>query len=396
MPLKLLSPEAIKQAAAKKFSSSRSAWLAGEGPWPLVYPLGTVTQRDMAADSAFVGSWIQQWRDWATPGARVVWEQRSWSTLGRHEVPARVEFESADAVAALADALEFWSTTKRRRDYLVTVWPQLDRHPVIKTRLEVLAAWSEEDFQRLVAFLHWVLTNSRSGMYLRQLPVQGLDTKWAGDRRGAILDFLRAIRGTESEQDFYGACGLQRSPPRVRMRILCPDLARACGGLTDIEAPLMEVDALHLMPREVLIVENLETGLALPNLPGCVVFMKLGLAVGLLADVKWLREVPITYWGDIDTHGFGILNLARKTLPQVRSLLMDARTLSDFRELAVQEPRQAPLGQLEFLTDEEREVLAGLYEDRWGSKVRLEQERLPLEHCVLELRNHSARRILSI
>lgn len=382
MPPKLPSPEAVRQAAAKRFSSSRSAWLAGEGTWPLVFSLGAVTQRDMAADSAAVGSWIHQWRDWSAPGVRVVWERRSWPALGRHDVPAQVEFEGPESVAAVIGAGEFWATSKRRRDHLVGIWPQLVQHGVFRTQLEVITAWTEDDFQRLVALMHWVLANPKSGFYLRQLPIEGLDTKWAGERRGAILDFLCAIRDEAKELDFHAACGLQRPPRRVRMRILCDTIAKRCGGLRDIEAPLTDVNGLDLQPQSVLVVENLETGLALPNLPGRVAFMKLGLAVGLLAEVAWLRDVPITYWGDIDTHGFAILNIARQTFPQVHSALMDEGTLTEFRHLAVREPKQAPNGAFEALTGPERNVLAGLYEDRWGPQLRLEQERLPLERCL--------------
>lgn len=386
MPLKLLSPEAVKEAAAKKFVAMRSAWLAGEGAWPLTIPLGGLTQKDLAAQPAFVGDWIHRWRNWSAPGARVIWEQRSWPALGAHEVPARVEFDTPEAVAEATDAGEFWSLTKRRRDHLVALWPQLARHTVFRTHLEVIAAWAEDDFDRLVAFLHWVMANPGSGLYLRQLPIPGLDTKWAGERRGAILDFLRAIREDDArESDFYAACGLMRPPARVRLRILCPELARQCGGLRDIEAPLRQVNALQLAPEEVFIVENLETGLALPEMPSRVVFMKLGLAVGLLAEVTWLQGRPITYWGDIDTHGFAILNTARKTLGKVRSALMDRRTVEEFKELAGREPKQAPRGDSACLTDDERSVLEGLYGDRWGVQLRLEQERLPLDYCASEL-----------
>ena len=52
-----------------------------------------------------------------------------------------------------------------------------------------------------------------------------------------------------------------------------------------------------------------------------------GYAVSRVAGLPWLRDVPLYYWGDIDTHGFRILDLLRSRFPEVRSMLMDRATL---------------------------------------------------------------------
>jgi len=39
--------------------------------------------------------------------------------------------------------------------------------------------------------------------------------------------------------------------------------------------------------------------------------MRLGYAVDVLGQLPWLQEAQCIYWGDIDTHGFAILNRAR-------------------------------------------------------------------------------------
>jgi hypothetical protein len=68
-----------------------------------------------------------------------------------------------------------------------------------------------------------------------------------------------------------------------------------------------------------------------------------GLGYGLerLADVEWLRQVEVHYWGDIDTHGFGILNRLRARLPDAHSFLMDRSTLEAHRALWGQEPAES-------------------------------------------------------
>ena len=177
-------------------------------------------------------------------------------------------------------------------------------------------------------------------MYLRQLPIEGLDTKWIERRKGLVTGLVCAIRGEVQRADFFAACGLQRPRHRIRVRLLCPIYEKSVGGLEDVKSPLEEIAALPLAPAAAIIVENLETGLALPEFPGVVALMKLGFAAGVLEDVPWMQGLDTLYWGDIDTHGYAILNSARRALPSLRSILMDKETLFEYRKLWVEEPEQ--------------------------------------------------------
>ena len=63
-----------------------------------------------------------------------------------------------------------------------------------------------------------------------------------------------------------------------------------------------------------------------------------GYAVPVLEPLGWLAGLDVVYWGDIDTHGFAILNRLRHHLPHARSMLMDRATLLDHRDHWVTEP----------------------------------------------------------
>ena len=128
--------------------------------------------------------------------------------------------------------------------------------------------------------------------------------------------------------------------------------------------------------------ENLDTGLALPDLAGTVGIMKLGNAVSALGMVPWLQGIHAIYWGDIDTHGFAILDRARKVLPQLRSVLMDEATALRYQNLWGTEPLQTTNAPLENLSASERAVYNALKANTWGQSVRLEQERLPWAECL--------------
>src|SRR5262249_21010370 len=136
----------------------------------------------------------------------------------------------------------------------------------------------------------------------------------------------------------------------------------------------------------VIIVENLATGLALPDLPGVVVFMRLGNAVGVLNGIPLLRGVDAVYWGDIDTHGYAILNHARRALPNVKSILMGKETLFAYQNLWGQEPVQNDSAEFSLLQAHERMVYDALCSQAWGKNIRLEQERIPWT-CALETIN---------
>lgn len=81
------------------------------------------------------------------------------------------------------------------------------------------------------------------------------------------------------------------------------------------------------------------------------------------------------YWGDLDTHGFAILDQLRSHFPHVDSLLMDRVTLLKYQCFWGEEP--TPIQRdLPRLTPAESALYDDLRFDRLQSKLRLEQERV--------------------
>ncbi len=133
---------------------------------------------------------------------------------------------------------------------------------------------------------------------------------------------------------------------------------------------------MDIQPARVFIVENLQTGLAFEDLAGSVVIMRLGYGVDVLGQIPWLQQARCIYWGDIDTHGFAILNRARTCLPDVETVLMDESTLLIHRELWVEEKDQHPAMTLPLLSGVEQQLFQTLKSNTLGQQVRLEQERI--------------------
>jgi hypothetical protein len=153
-------------------------------------------------------------------------------------------------------------------------------------------------------------------------------------------------------------------------------IAYRSHSVGDITAPVDDLAGISWPVSHVFIVENLQTGLAMSDMPGAVVFMRLGYNVDVLARLPWLARARCIYWGDLDTHGFAILHRARSYIPELQSVLMDEETLLRHKALWVDEAAQHSAAELTLLTKDEQQLYRDLKQQRWGQNVRLEQERI--------------------
>jgi hypothetical protein len=216
-------------------------------------------------------------------------------------------------------------------------------------------------------------------VYLRQINVPGVHSKFIERHRALLGELLDQVLSPEAIDmaapggvaGFERRYGLRSKPALVRFRLLDGDRM----GLTDLSVPADEFARLSLPARRVFITENEINFLAFPCLPDSLVIFGAGYGFDALAEASWLADRDIYYWGDIDTHGFAILDQLREHFPQTRSLLMDRATLLAHRDLWGQEdvPTKRPLCRL-------RPDEASLYEDlcldRIAPALRLEQERI--------------------
>ena len=278
----------------------------------------------------------------------------------------------------MVEQAQRWGLAEERYGRMVQRWPVLSVGAALRSKFGVLADYPAQEFERLLSLLEWLAANPASNLYVRQVPVQGLDTKWIEQRAGVVTSLVRALWPEREGTSLHEVCGFRKPPYRVRVRMLCPLLRERVGGLCDIEAPIDELARLPIEPEAVVIVENRETGLALPDISGAVAIMGLGHAASVLGALTWTQTgKTAVYWGDIDTHGYAILSKARRILPGLRSVLMDEATLLSARSLWGHEPMQCADVDTEYLLDDERATYEGLRSQAWGVNVRLEQERLP-------------------
>ncbi len=374
----LLAKKEITQKLRQKYHNNHREWLAGGGVWPLALSLGSPVERYAVENIKAVQEWQQHWHAWRGEG-EIVWVERRWPGLGTQRLPEKIVFHKPLQVASWIGESERWTRAVSRYNQMISSWSCLSGE--LKRNFEVLADYEEDDFNRLVAMLMWLEANPNSGLYIRQLPVIGVDTKWIESRESVVFSLLQAITAADGKKDLYDLAGLRKEPTLLRFRLLDAELRRVFGGTGDISAPVEDVARLQLPARHVFFAENLQTGLAFSDLPGSIVFMRAGYAVDLFGRLRWLQRLPCYYWGDIDTHGFAILNRMRNYFPHVKSVLMDKETFLDHRILWGKEEKPRKNAELNFLSDDERELYIGLSNGQWDINLRLEQERIPWSYA---------------
>lgn len=380
-------PKDIHKQLLSRYKTKKREWLeasvknldAHEKLWPFEVKLGIPTENQAKQQLADVRTWVETWQSWNGIG-ELIWRDKHWRTVGTQSVPEKIIFNTPSDVTQWIDETERWERAKQRYSYFISRWPMLS--PKLTRYYDLLADYSELDYQRLLDMISWIILNPDSNLYIRQLPVSGLDSKWLEGRKSILSDLIRIIKAEPSnKEEFFKLYGIKMPPQLIRVRILDHELRKNIGGLGDISVPVEQLAKLDIPVKNIFIVENLQTGLAFGDLPGTIVIMQLGYGVDVLGSLPWLTKAHCVYWGDLDTHGFAILSRARTYLPELESVLMNEETLHSHEELWVEEKVQHGAEALPMLTNNEQAVYKAIKHNAWGQNIRLEQERISWDYA---------------
>ena len=349
------------------------ALATGESPFPRRLVLKTPTSSEMIDRFDDVRTWIAELLTVAC--CRVEMREFTHRMLGTNAVPQAVWIDHLDNALELLgkgrEAARFQTLLDRARD-----------EPALLTwaaRKPLRALELADDWERLLAVVRWVRGHPRPGIYLRQVDIPGVNSKFIESRLGVLSELLGAVM---PQSGFAGGgiarfttrYGFRDKPVRIRLRELDAN-RRIIPGVScaDIELDADSFASLNVQFRQVFITENEINFLAFPPVPDSVVLFGAGYGWHAWAGARWLRLCPLIYWGDIDTHGFKILNQLRNHFPHVESLLMDRATLMA-HELVWGAELNPVTHDLPNLTDAERALFDELRDNRIRPRLRLEQE----------------------
>jgi hypothetical protein len=333
---------------------------------PIEIPVRGPKASEIGDNLVAVRDWISALTAGSGTGRRydVVLGQIGGRHIGRNALPSRVVVSTTDQAWALLGVgrhverfnmlLELADTTPAVRTWVLT-------HP--HRALELAEA-----MPRLLAAFEWLDTHRDSGQYLREISAPGVDTKFAEKHR-SVLAAMLGVSSTAA--GFVSDLGLRAKPEMVRIRV-----STSLGlpaSISEMALRASELRELTISPRSAIVIENEVTYLSVDVPEDGIVIWGKGFEVDRVGRLPWLADIPVNYWGDLDTHGFAILDRLRAWLPHTRSVLMDRETLLTHRERWVREDRPAT-SSLTRLTPTEIDLYTDLVTDRLGTHVRLEQE----------------------
>lgn len=376
----------------------RRRWRSGDllrarasgAPFPVVeVPLRGPTASELADRLDAARRWATSLEQASHRGQRFTIASKAvgGTHVGRTELPGR---------AIIADYSQAWELLGTRAEV-----DAFDEVLALSTRVPAARAWVlahplkaiavASEWAAILAARDWLDWNRGSGLYLRQIDAPGVDTKLIERHRGVLAEML-GVTGAAS--GFAVALGYAVKPSTVRMRF-DPALLGMPPTITEAEFRVAELLELHAGAvslgeriEHAVIVENEISYLSVPVPPGGVVVWGRGYDADVPSSLDWLQLADargrVQYWGDIDTHGFAILNRVRARLPRIRSVLMDRATLLAHRERWGIEPAPTNAA-LDRLTDAESSLYADLVTERYSPRLRLEQERIDWAWAELRL-----------
>lgn len=371
------------------------------------------TEKTVLANPAAARAWARSWRD-LDSDYHITWIQKSWPSVGDQHLPQKLMLSTPNDVASFAQCKSAWNILKNRTAELASLYccevaacntlVPADSHieetpaaetmtgvaatertsaeevsseiaPALKKAALLFSLMNYDDWNKLLAVLSWLVQHPNVACYARELPIRGIDTKWVEHHRKVIELLFKVFTGRDSVPFQL------RAPAQIRVRFLDDSLAP--GGLHDLSASPAELNRYAGSPDLVILCENLISLMTLPPLGGAIGIHGGGYGVSELASLTWLQTVPVLYWGDLDSHGFAILNQWRHHHARTESLMMDEKTFAAHHDLCVSEPTPS-CAHLSCLTPPEEATLKLLQAQ---GNVRLEQERIEWSYAQAEIKS---------
>lgn len=301
-------------------------------------------------------------------------------TLGANSVPAEIWLDTSN------EALRFIGKGREAVRFAELVTLTEEQQPGLLGWLKkrpLRALDLAEEWLRLLAIVAWLTLHPRSGLYLRQVDIPGVHSKFIEKHRSVLTELFDLALPPEANAKaasgpggFCGRYGFRDKPVRVRFRILDPALALlATGTDQDLTVTHDTFARLDLPAKKVFITENEINFLAFPEVRQGLVIFGAGYGFEMLAQADWLHGCDLHYWGDLDTHGFAILDQLRANFPAALSFLMDRETLLAHQLHWGKEP-QPEKRELQRLNKAEYALYDDLRQNRLADRLRLEQERV--------------------
>ena len=374
----MISPNDIKAKAERKYSTFLQA-VVQVIPFSKVIIPGdkTYTKTSVADFEKEILALVNQSKEKKGFGYTIDYQTIKTKTIGTQSLPISIYFDTE------RDFLRFLGKEKEV-DIFNNNWqlihsnfPEL-KDWIIKNPTKIIH--HQGRWESILKICNYFKNCPKPNLYIRELPAS-VHTKFIESNQSILTELLDIIiqnHFNPNEREFEKRFNLKFREPLVRFKVLDKKISQTYfSNLDDIAIPVSQFERLNLPLKKVLIVENkttLYTTLTLPKMDKTIAIFGQGNAVTNIQNAKWLNDINVLYWGDIDVHGFEMLSRIRKHFKHTQSVLMDKTTFDKYFENDLGKPTTDTTALN--LTEIERELYNLLKTNKW----RLEQEKIPFDY----------------
>jgi hypothetical protein len=379
----MITPAEIKAKAEKKYPAYLQS-VVEESPFTEIVIIGDKKpSRTFAEFEKELTELKSRSKEQKGYGYTIKYQTISKKDIGKQDLPIEISFlTETDFLKYLHKEKEV-AIFRENIKLILSKFSEL-KEWTIKYPLKVIEYHNKWNY--LLTVCNYFKSTPKPNLYIRELPVQ-VHTKFIENNRSIIKELLDIIiinYINSNETNFEKRFNLKYDEPKVRFRILGKILADTYfSGFDDLSIPISKFRQLNLPLQKVFVVENKMNVLTFPIIEKSIVIFGSGYGIENLKNTKWLNNVELLYWGDIDVQGFEILSQFRGYFSHTRSILMDKETFESF-EKDKSDGTPSRITTSLNLTEDEKLLYELLKTNNW----RLEQEKIPLEY-VNEFINHN-------
>lgn len=339
----------------------------------------------MLQDLLHFQHFIASWHDYGFQ-KNIQWSIRRYRDLGAQNVPEKISFDS------LCELLRFlgediWlqvQSWQKKCELLASKISYSAVYSILIELYEEISKLSMDECAAIAKLLPQLHSGMGQGQYLRSLAFIDIDSKFLESHMYIIEKLLNVLHADFSiGNGLYDWLGCKQNPKNwLTIFPLDPKCKSRLAGLAILQLPAAELMDYPLPAENILVVENMQSGLRLPPMENTIPVIGCGRNIAWL-HADWLKSKKVMYWGDIDTWGLTILSEARELCNNIQAIMMDGETFNDHLHLLTIEPtfnRNLPVS----LTDAEQGLFKQLSE-MCDQQNRLEQERIPQAYVLKNL-----------
>ena len=347
------------------------AYITNENIFPRSFKLKKITQKDFQSSYSQIHKEIGRLKR-----LKLEYRDYNFKTLGTQRLPFAILIEDLDEFFKIIDKRGEYQEFSIIFDSITQKYPPLKELFIQKP---FLVLEYRDIWDRLLRVVSFFLENPNPNIYIREISIEKIDTKFIENHKKIIDILISTLKGitplnTLSDYSFEKRYSLKYPQPIVRFR-----LNRSYFGFEDISLTIDEFREIDIDFKRVFVIENKTTFLSFPIIKDSLIIFGEGYGVSKLEDIDWLKEIEILYWGDIDIDGFAILSQFRRYYPQTKSLLMDIDTFKRYKDFAVIYKQNKTAPKLDNLTIKEQELYRYLLLE---NGIRLEQEQIPFNDIL--------------